>query len=97
MHRLRGACQGPVSAGQRASRRRPAVDRAVLAGRIATELEGLWASVVQGSHLLYDELLVHSLGECELCSAVCEHLAPDRASRTHQYCWAILLKPQALM
>ena len=24
-------------------------------------------------------------------------ISPDHASRTHQYCWAILLKPQALM
>jgi hypothetical protein len=31
--------------------------------------------VVQGSRLLYDRLPVHSLGEGELCRAVCDHLA----------------------
>ena len=40
-----------------------------------TELTPLWARVVQGSRLMYGGLPVHSLGESELCRAVCDHLA----------------------
>ena len=61
-------------AGCHASHQQPATDPEALAECIMTELTPLWAGVVQGSRLLYGRLLVHSLGEGELCQAVCDDL-----------------------
>ena len=72
--RLRGTRPPQAPLGRRTLRRQPAVDVVVLAERVASELETLRAEVVSGSKLLYDRLPVHSLGEGQLCIAVCEHL-----------------------
>ena len=72
--RLRGLAPAPLL-GRRSSRRQPSDDVAVVAGRVAVELAGILREVKQGTQLLYDGLLVHSLGEGQLCAAVSAHLA----------------------
>ena len=41
---------------------------------VLMELTGLHDSIIQGAHLLYDRLHVHSLGEGALFTATCAHL-----------------------
>ena len=66
--------KSPKSAQGHGGKARTAVRLASTYLRVASELDGNREEVERGSQLLYDGLPVHSLGEEQLCLAICEHL-----------------------
>ena len=83
-----GAQLEPSCMLRRTDRRAPrpgaAVSQATLARLVVTELEGLRDGIIEGAHLLYNGLPVHSLGEGAVFHATCEHLARPCVADAHE-------------
>ena len=74
VERLRASVPASDAQVRCSSRRQLTPNAEVVAERVAAELASIIGEVKHGTQLLCDGLLVHSLGEDQLCKAAAAHL-----------------------